>query len=813
MKIRSLIIVLTCALVNLQAYSQDTTNYHYIKGVIKDSLSGATQGLMTITLRDSSNKLIKTIINSENGDFFLDSIVSGAYKITILSVNFSPKIINLNVSKNSSTGIDLGSILITRAVKELALVKIVADKPLVKQDIDKISYNLQADADSKFSSVLDMMKKVPYLSLDGEGNILLKGSPTYRILIDGKLSSLVERNPKEVLKSIPASTIRSIEVMTNPPAKYDSEGLSGIINIITNRQLRDGYLGSLNIKHQGPTEGPQTGTSLSVKMGRMGISLLGGVSHSRYPQTENSLERSAFDMSSYLQQIGFTESKGYQGYLGLEISMQVDSMSLISGYFNINGGKTNGESQQRSSFIKNGEIAEEFTLGNNNKYNGNGIDASINYQLGFKKNTSRLFTISYKYSSYSMFDEGRILFEDKYNCNMPDYIQTNDRGTSEQTAQVDYGQLLGTVYLETGLKGILRKNISDFNNLTYNQTSNMFEPDPILSNKFGNDQDILAAYISYKYTISEWGFKGGVRVEQTYVTGDMINNGTSFKSQYFNILPTLAFTKKLKNKNVVSLGIVQRIKRPGIQQLNPFVDRTNPKVEISGNPDLKPVVLNAIQIGYGITRHVTVLTSVSYSFFNKFIQQVSFLNETTGITKTQYENTGRGKGAGFDLNIIIPASEKVNFSLNSNVSYAWIVGRNENSELKNEGMTYYFSPSVSYAIGRGWRASASANVLSRSLSLQTQSNALTSSSFNISKNLLNDKLTISASLNNPFNKFRMNRNVTSDPYFNQVATNRNYFRSYGISVNYIFGRLKEEIKKTGKSIKNDDVFIENSERK
>jgi hypothetical protein len=236
-------------------------------------------------------------------------------------------------------------------------------------------------------------------------------------------------------------------------------------------------------------------------------------------------------------------------------------------------------------------------------------------------------------------------------------------------------------------------------------------------------------------------------------------------------------------------------------------------VEISGNPDLKPVVLNAIQIGYGITRRVTVLTSVSYSFFNKFIQQVSFLNEATGITKTQYENTGRGKGAGFDLNIIIPASEKVNFSLNSNVSYAWIVGRNKNSELKNEGMTYYFSPSVSYATGRGWRASASANVLSRSLSLQTQSNALTSSSFNISKNLLNDKLTISASLNNPFNKFRKNRNVTSDQYFNQVATNRNYFRSYGISVNYNFGRLKEEVRKTSKSIKNDDVFIENSERK
>ncbi len=164
----------------------------------------------------------------------------------------------------------------------------------MKQEVDRISYDLQADPESKVFSVLDMMRKVPLLSLDADNNILLKGNSDFKILINGKPSSMVERNYKEILRTMPASSIERIEVITTPPAKYDAEGLAGIINIITNKKLDNGYNGSLNFSERFPNGGPGFGGSFSAKFGKIGMSAFGGASIFKSPQIINSTSRNTF---------------------------------------------------------------------------------------------------------------------------------------------------------------------------------------------------------------------------------------------------------------------------------------------------------------------------------------------------------------------------------------------------------------------------------------------------------------------------------------------------------------------------------------
>ncbi len=200
---------------------------------------------MTIALK-KDNEVLKTQVTEDSGDFKFDLLLPGKYKITAIAIGYHSK--NVDTEITGSNTIDLGEISVSSQTNNLQEVAISGDRPIIKQEVDRISYDIQADPESKVLTVLDMMRKVPLLSLDADDNIKLKGSGNYKILINGKPSSMVVRSPKDVLKSMPASSIQKIEVITTPPSKYDSEGLSGIINIITTKKIDNGYNGSLTLR-------------------------------------------------------------------------------------------------------------------------------------------------------------------------------------------------------------------------------------------------------------------------------------------------------------------------------------------------------------------------------------------------------------------------------------------------------------------------------------------------------------------------------------------------------------------------------------
>lgn len=801
-----LLMTIGFSLINFIVAGQQTSGEYKISGTIADSTTLKPLGYITVSLKTDENTAIKAALTKMDGSFVFHSLQPLSYFITIISVGYRAKTISIDLTDSIDKSADLGTIYISTYINRLNEVLITANKPLIKQEIDRLTYDLQADPDSRGNSVLEMMRKVPFISLDAEENILLKGNSSYRILINGKPSSMVERNPKEILRSMPASTIQKIEVITNPPAKYDAEGLAGIINIIINKKLENGYNGSLNINEKFPAGGPGLGGSFTVKQDKLGVSGYGGASLYNVPQTIASANRNTFGTSfTNLIQNGTSRSNSKTGYLGTELSFEIDSLNLITGQFNINGSRSTGFDTQNSNLNGNEAVLQRYDLENNNERSGNGFDAALNYQLGFKANKNKLLTFSYRYYNFRNDLRSSLSVFNPLNYTEPNYLQDNHENSSEQTFQVDYVYPIKNLQVEAGLKGIFRDNKSDFQYLSVAENGQL-EPDPGRINQFYNSQNIFGAYNSYQLELKNWGFKAGVRIEQTVIDADFISNESQIQQDYFTTIPSVAVNRKFKNLSSLNFGFSQRIKRPGINKLNPFVDRSNPNFESSGNPNLRPSLLNRMQLGYSVSKKATVNIGMDYSFIKNFYSQVSSFDPQTNITRSTFQNTGKARAISNYLNLNYPFSKKWNMSVNANVDYLWLGGTVNGSTVKNEGFVQSYSASTGYRFDTGWRLNANLNIIGRNIaSLQGRSNSFVVSSFGVNKDLVKDKLSFSASASNPFTKYRNNQVETFGPNFIEIRDSQVYFRNYSLSLNYSFGQLKEAIKKNKRGIKNDDV--------
>ena len=777
---------------------------HSISGTIIDSATKNPIELITVNLKTDEDVNIKTTLTTRNGAFTFDALKPAKYKLILVAVGYQQKnMIVLLADKN----ISLDAILLISKVNALKEVTVTADRPVIKQLADRIIYDLQADPESKSNNVLTMMRKVPFISLDAGNNLLLKGNSSFKVFINGKPSGMLENNLKAVLQNMPASTIQSIEVITNPSAKYDAEGLAGIINIITNKKTGDGFKGTLSVNENFPTGGPGLGTSFSAKQGRLGITGYGGASLGNSPSTQFSTNRVTFDPdATNLAQSGTDRSKSRNGYFGTGISYEIDSLNLISGRFNISGNHADGHRYQNSILNNSTGILQAYNLDNSNNSNGHGFDAGIDYQLGFKADKNRLLTFSYQYSNYHNKQFSNIGITNPFKYNTPDYEQDNNTGNKEQTFQVDYVHPVKSLYIEGGLKAILRSNESNFQYNTFNAETRQFEPYPAFSDQFNYTQNVFGAYNSYRYVVDSWSFSAGIRLEETVINADFISTGSKIGQHSLNIIPVVSINKNFKDRSSLNFGFNQRIKRPNIRRLNPFVDRSNPDFESTGNPRLKPTLINNLQLTYNNAKKLSVTMALGYSFINNIDLRVTTFDTLTHITRTIYQNTGKASRLGLDYNLSYPFTNRLNMSINGNFEYFRISGLVNNVLISNNLLGAYFLASTGYRFDKGWRADANLSFRSSNpTDLQGRSNAFVSSSFSVNKELIKNKLSFAAAFNNPFNKYRYSRIKSFGPGFEQLNDTREYFRSFSLNLNYNFGQLKDKIKKNQRGINNDDV--------
>ncbi|MCJ8210270.1 TonB-dependent receptor [Mucilaginibacter sp. RS28] len=774
-----------------------------IKGMVRDSATHKPVDYASISLIAQNNNPVKATYTLANGAFKLTAPSQASYNLTISFIGFRKKTIDINAAEHDQ---DLGMIDLVPDQKQLKEVNVKSYRPLVKQEADRISYDLQADPESKASTVLDMLRKVPYITVDADQQIKLKGNSDYKIYINNKPSGMISNNPVAVLKSMPASTIQRIEVITNPSSKYDAEGVSGIINIITVKKRFDGYNGSININESFPAGGPGAGGSLNVKAGKLGISLYTGGGLSNTPEVANSYNRNATGaIKSNLNQNGTLANNSRNGYLGTELSYEADSLNLISLQFNTSGNHNHTKDNRISALYQDAGLTQGYHLFNDGIQTGSGADISLNYQLGSKKDKNRLLTLSAQYSNYNNSQNNAIGFDNRFQFTNPDYRQYNKGTTKEKTLQADYIYPLKKLTIEAGAKAIFRDNSSDFTTDTLQAQSGNYVRNNALNDSYSNKQTITALYNTYRYSSKSLNVSGGLRLEHTNTDIDFTSTATTIHQNYFNLVPNVSFNKDFKTSSV-NFGYSMRINRPGINRLNPFVDRSNPNVESSGNPDLKASSINSINIGYNTQTKLAVTAGMNYIFVNNLALQVWTFDPTTNITKITYENLGKGGGVTGNLNLRYPVSDHIRTSFNGNASYVSLQGTSNGQFIKNARLSLDFYGSVAYKIKDDFQPYVNLQYSGpNQTSLQGHTNRLFSVSVGTSKDLIKNKLSLSAYVNNPFTKMRNKQTFTEGPGFTETTTREEYFRSVRVSLNYNFGKLKDRIRKTEKGIKNDDL--------
>jgi hypothetical protein len=330
-----------------------------------------------------------------------------------------------------------------------------------------------------------------------------------------------------------------------------------------------------------------------------------------------------------------------------------------------------------------------------------------------------------------------------------------------------------------------------------------------LTNDFNYHQDILSLYNSYQLKLDKWTGKAGLRLEHTALSADFISAGVTTAPSYSNLIPSVSIQRSFKSSSL-NFGFTQRIQRPGIFQLNPFVDRSDPTFVSSGNPQLKPELDNTFDLTYSNFSHGAVNIDLSYAFSNNSIQNVSSLqvqnvnNKLDTVTYTTFQNLGTHKTAGLNINTNLTLAKDLTMGLNGQVNHIWLSGTFDGSTYHNDGFTGNAFGNLRYKFGKGWAMSFNAGYFSGQVNLQGRSSDFIFNQYLFSRDFFNRKMTIVLVANNPYSKFNTYRSTVNSTAFYQDLSNQNYYRSFAVRFNFRFGKLNSQIKKNEHGIENDD---------
>lgn len=540
-----------------------------IKGVLLDSLSqeGEPYATIRITKKGVPDTAVKMAVTGANGKFQEKlNVPAGDYVISISSIGKAPVVKDFTL-RSSTKIVDLGTLYSSEANNELKGVEVVAQKPLVKVDVDKIEYNIEDDPDSKSNSILEMLRKVPLVTVDGEDNVQVNGSSSFKIHVNGKPNNMMSNNPKEVLKSMPANTIKYIEVITSPGAKYDAEGVGGILNIVTVGSGFEGY--TATFRGNASNNGVGAGTYAMVKQGKMTVSVNYNYDYNNRPRSYSDSYRENYEPGTrdekFLESQSSSKSKGNFQYGNLEASYEIDTLRLLTVAFGMYGSsdKSNNNGNTVMYRTDHEDVAYRYRTDGHSENSWYSINGNIDYQRTSRKNKQRMLTLSYKINTQPQTDNSNNVYLDIFpdeqkdelaeRLRLENYHSDGKTNTMEQTFQVDYTTPIGKLHtVETGAKYIFRRNSSD--NALYEAAggSDDYVYNENRSSEYRHLNHILSAYVGYTLKYKDFSFKPGVRYEQTiqrvkYIVGP----GENFHTNYSDLVPSVSLGMKIgKTQNL-----------------------------------------------------------------------------------------------------------------------------------------------------------------------------------------------------------------------------------------------------------------------
>ncbi|RYY58236.1 MAG: TonB-dependent receptor, partial [Chitinophagaceae bacterium] len=564
-----------------------------VQGTLTDSSNGKPVAFATVGLYHLSNteKPLQNIFSSRKGEYEFTRVAQGTYVIIATSAGYAEKETQVTVD---STPLNVAPVTLAAFINEMTAVKVTAAmrKPLIEQEDEKLIFNAEADPSLEGLTAIDVLRKTPFLSVDGDGQLSMNGKTSFKVLLNGKETAMFSRNVSEALKSFPASMIKSVEVITNPSAKYDGEGVGGIINIVTQKKVA-GYNGNLGLSAT-TLNSTSVNSSLNVKYGKFGLSGYYSAGISRSPVSYGFSETESLNPVAYYKRISNSENrnKSFYNFGSIELSMDIDSLNTLSTYFNLNGWNGRGNRQSWIEVIAPDQVSTHTDqLDNNSRYRMPSYSGGSDYVHKSGRTAGK--EIAFKiYLDHSMDINHATAFQEIGGI---DRFIRNDNESPGNSATFETNFIQPFTKgrkLEAGLKFIHRDAESDYTSLLkFNESDEYFE-DKSNTNNFHYNQQVYSAYATYSFKWKDISFKVGSRVEQTHVEGIFINTGTRVRQDYLSWLPNLFVSKKVKKIHTFTLAFGRRLRRPYIWDLNPFVSNIDSLNIRYGNPDLGPEMTN-----------------------------------------------------------------------------------------------------------------------------------------------------------------------------------------------------------------------------
>lgn len=813
----------------LCAKAQNTQHSYTITGVVADSVTheGEPYATLTIARADSAANPLKQALTDIKGHFSISSSGTGSYLLMVRSMGRKPMQRAYTVDATTRT-IDLGTLLLQDGGNQLETVEVVAYKPLVKADVDKIAYSVEDDPEANTNTVIEMLKKVPMVTVDGQDNIRVNGNSSFKIYVNGKPNNMMTKNPKEVLKSMPASSIKKIEVITNPGPKYDAEGVGGILNIVTEGKGPEGYNATFSGRANNSSYGG--GLYATVKQGKLTMSVNYNASSNHSPKGYTYSDRSQIGtdgtVTSSTVADGYT--KGHSQWQGgdVEASYEIDTLRLITGSFSLSKftSKRDALNTAFSTMPATGQRLYGYRSPSHSKENWDDYSASLDYQRSFSVK-DRLLTLSYRLESSPSTSDSRYLYTDREAADdwqtfidrMRDQRMDGDENTMEHTFQIDYTTPFAKHHTwEAGVKYILRRNKSDNDryNLGTGDKDETYDSDN--SSHYRHHNDILAAYTGYGLTLDKWSARLGLRYEHTLQKVEyLLGRGTNFHKNFDDLVPSARLGYKFSDATNLSLGYKMRINRPGIWYLNPYLDDRIPDAISQGNPNLDTEKSHAVDLQFSsYNSKLTYTLTGTYRFVNNSIESVDRLvndrdieglPNPTGkdVIYSSYANIGHIQYAGLMAYANWTPITNTRITLNGSVGYSHM---SDGQSLRNHGWCTNIDASLQQTFAKTWIFNASYYVQTPQPTLQGKDARYQWYNFSLSKSFMDKRLTLTAYIINPFGKrYFCYRSETVADNFRTTASSSWCQLYYGVSVSFRIGKLKASVKHTERTVENNDV--------
>lgn len=804
-------------LLHLNLSAQEVGNDAIIKAKVIEKNSGepvpyASAALLSV----ETGQNILGAVADFNGEFLISNVKKGEYQLQISFMGFNTYLSEAFEVSEIQSSFDFGNISLS--TKDIALeeVTVVGQRDLIEEKVDRTIYNAENDKTLVGGDASDVMRRVPMLSVDMDGNVSMRGSSNILVLIDGKQSAIVASNISDALKQIPAEEIKAIEVITSPSAKYDAEGTGGVINIVTKKNNLQGM--SLNVNSTAGYRASNLGLNASLKTGKMGFTL-GGFGRAGYnilgSFNNEQLVTNRDGSTLNIHQSADTRLNQLFGRYNFGWDYDINDYNFMTA--SVSFGVRNRSSYQDGLLTDTymGDILMSSVLRDVEISNlSNNVDVNYNYTKTFEQK-GKEFSVSTLYSVNNLTND---FINNLYIGTFDDIasrIKNNNLGRNEEfTVQLDYVNPIGSsngMLLEYGAKNILRRAESDFAYFRAEGPDGEFEiiDDINLSNEFNYNQNVTAGYFSFMSNfLNDYTFKGGLRYEYTNINADFRNTEIEADIPSYGIfVPSLNLSRKLDNGNMIKAAYNRRVQRPFLNFLNPNINAANPQQISQGNPLLDPELTDNYEMSYS-----TYVLGSSLNFTGYFrnttgsIQPVRTVMDDDVIFTT-FENIGREKAYGLSIFTNINISNKFTLSGSIDGYFANL----DNGLIdpmyaaSNSGFVLSGRARASFQLENNWQLEAFGFARGRQVQLQGSAGGLAIYNLNINKQFNDKKGAIGFGIENFLTREFTMRNELITPTIMQQSTVGLQNMSFRINFNYRIGRLSTDSRKKQRGVSNDDI--------